>query len=95
MTISFDVKSNKKKNILGVVHVNNTCRIQTVNKKINHLYKLLLEFEKLTKVPALLNTSFNIAGKPLVETIEDAINTFKKTNIDVLWLPEYNLCLKK
>jgi carbamoyltransferase len=56
---------------------------------------LLKEFEKITGVPVLLNTSFNVAGKPLVETVSDAIDTFKETNIDVLWFPEKEIILTK
>jgi len=88
MTISFPVLKNKLNIIPGVVHVDNSCRIQTVDKSIPHLYELLTQFKKITNVPILLNTSFNIAGDPLVESIEDAIKTFQKTDIDVLWFPK-------
>jgi carbamoyltransferase len=75
--------------------VDNSCRIQTVNKSIPHLYKLLTEFKKITNVPVLLNTSFNIAGEPLVESKEDAIKTFKESDIDVLWFPELGKIITK
>ena len=42
----------------------------------------------------LLNTSFNLAGEPLVDSFDDAINTCKKTKIDILWLPEKAKCLR-
>lgn len=95
MTISFPVLKNKLKIIPGVIHVDNSCRIQTVNKSIPHLYNLLIEFNKITNVPVLLNTSFNVAGKPLIETIKDAIQTFNETEIDVLWFPELNKIITK
>ena len=95
MTISFPVLENKIKIIPGVVHVDNSCRIQTVDKSIPHLYNLLTEFNKITNVPVLLHTSFNVAGKPLIETIEDAIKTFKETDIDILWFPELNKIITK
>jgi carbamoyltransferase len=95
MTISFPVLKNKLKIIPGVIHVDNSCRIQTVNKSIPHLYKLLTEFKKITNVPVLLNTSFNIAGNPLVESKEDAIKTFKESDIDVLWFPELGKIITK
>jgi carbamoyltransferase len=95
MTISFPVLKNKLKIIPGVTHVDNSCRIQTVNKSIPHLYKLLNEFKKITNVPVLLNTSFNIAGEPLVESKEDAIKTFKESDIDVLWFPELGKIITK
>lgn len=73
MSYVFNVK---KKEIAGVTHVDNTCRIQTLKKEQNyHYYNLINEFYKLTNVPILLNTSFNLAGKPLVNSIDDAIIT--------------------
>lgn len=95
MTISFPVLKDKLKIIPGVVHVDNSCRIQTVDKSIPHLYDLLTEFNKITNVPILLNTSFNIAGDPLVESIDDAIKTFQKTNIDILWFPKLKKIITK
>jgi carbamoyltransferase len=92
MTLSFKVKLNK---IPGITHVDNTCRIQTVDKTIPHFYELLKEFLKLKNLPILLNTSFNISGKPLVETVEDAVNTFNNSKIDVLWFPEKEIILEK
>ena len=53
------------------------------------------EFEKITGVPILLNTSFNVAGEPLVETVSDAIDTYRRTDIDVLWFPEQEIIMKK
>jgi carbamoyltransferase len=92
MTNSFNVISN---NIPGVTHTDNTCRVQTVDKTIPHFYDLLTEFYLLTGIPLLLNTSFNVAGEPLVETIDDAIKTFNNSKIDVLWFPERKLVLYK
>lgn len=75
------VKSNK---IPGVTHIDNTSRIQTVNEKQNKLfYDLINEFYKITGIPMLLNTSFNI-NEPIVESVNDAINTFNNSNIDLL-----------
>ena len=88
MTISFPVRKEKKNIIPGVIHVDNSCRIQTVNNSIPHFFELLTEFKYLTNVPVLLNTSFNLAGEALVESYEDAIKTFKKSDIDILWFPE-------
>lgn len=75
--------------IPGVLHVDKTCRIQTVTKTQNkHYYNLIFEFFKETKVPMLFNTSFNLAGDPLVHTIDDAIDTLKRSEIEYLYLPE-------
>jgi len=95
MTISFQVKKNKKSLIPGVIHVDQSCRIQTVDKDIPHYHNLLNEFYKITNIPILLNTSFNIVGEPLVETVDDAIDTFNKTDIDILWFPEIKQMIKK
>jgi carbamoyltransferase len=95
MTVSFQVKKDKKNLIPGMVHVDQSCRVQTVDKEIPHYYNLLKEFYKITNVPALLNTSFNVAGEALVETVEDAVNTFNKTDIDILWFPELKKTIKK
>ena len=92
MTNSYNVISDR---IPGVVHVDNSCRVQTVDNDIPHFYNLLKEFKKITNTSVLLNTSFNIAGEPLVETIEDAIRTFRKSEIDILWFPEINKMLHK
>ncbi len=75
--------------IPSVIHVDNTCRIQTVTEEENeHYYKLIDAFEKLSGVPILFNTSFNLGGQPLVETIDDAIKTLETSDIDYMYLPE-------
>ena len=79
----------KKNGIPAMIHVDNTCRVQTLTQKQNkHFYNLIAAFYKETKVPMLLNTSFNLAGEPLVETFLDAVDTMRKSNIDYLYLPE-------
>lgn len=88
MTVSFDCK--KPELIPGVVHVDNSCRVQTVSKNIPHIYELLKSFKELTGCPVLLNTSFNLAGEPLVETVDDAINTLRNSKLSAVWFPELN-----
>lgn len=83
MTMCFPVKSDI---IPGVTHVDNTCRIQTVSD--GYLYELLQEFKKLSGHGILLNTSFNLAGEPLVETPKDAFNTLNNSSLDYLWFQE-------
>lgn len=71
----------------AVCHVDYTGRLQTVTKDDNkHFYNLIKAFYKITNVPMVLNTSFNDNEEPIVETPQDAIKTFKKTNIDILVL---------
>ena len=63
--------------------------MQTVRKDHNHrLYKLLEEFDSITGVPVLLNTSFNVRGEPMVETPDEAIKCFLSTGMDYLVLHE-------
>jgi carbamoyltransferase len=96
MTFSFKVRENKKNLIPAVVHCDNSCRIQTVNKEENlYFYELINHFYKLTSIPMVLNTSFNLAGDPLVETVEDALNTFDKSNLNYLYFPELKILLSK
>jgi carbamoyltransferase len=73
--------------IAGIVHVDGTARVQTVREDTNpKLYRLLKEFEALTGVPVLVNTSFNIKGEPIVESPADAVKCFMNTGIDYLAL---------
>ena len=92
MIISFDVKKGYEKNIPAVTHVDGTARPQTVNKKQNPLYYgLIKEFGRITGVPVLLNTSFNIKGKPIVCSPEDAIKCFYDTGIEYMFLGNFVL----
>jgi carbamoyltransferase len=77
--------------IPSIIHVDGTCRIQTVKKHQNlHYYELIEEFHKQTGVPIIFNTSFNLGGEPLVETLDDALRTLANSEIEYLYLPEYN-----
>lgn len=76
-----------KDRIPAIVHVDGTARVQTVREDQNpRMYKLLKEFELLTGVPVLINTSFNVKGEPIVETPEDALECFLSTGFDYLAL---------
>ena len=88
MTISFPVREDYVNIIPGVTHVDNTCRIQTISKENGYVYELLQEFKKLTGHGIILNTSFNLAGDPLVETPEDAFRTLNESSLDYLWFEE-------
>lgn len=84
------VKDEYRTKLPSVTHVDNTARVQAISKeKDPFLHNLLLEIEKLIGVSVVLNTSFNVAGEPIVETPQDALNTFLKTNIDVLVIENY------
>jgi carbamoyltransferase len=75
----------KRSNIPSVTHVDYSARIQTVHRETNPIfYKLIEEFEKITKYPLLINTSFNVRGEPIVCSVIDAFNCFMGTDLDVL-----------
>ncbi len=81
--------------IPSIIHVDGTCRIQTVTEEQNHhFYNLIKAFYEKTNIPILFNTSFNLGGDPLVETLDDAINTLVRSDIEYLFLPEYGKLVK-
>ena len=83
-------KSHKAKLIPSAIHVDNTARVQTVNTKQNlNLYNIIKNFYKLTGVPVILNTSFNDAGEPMVESPLDSLICFLRTKIDCLILNDF------
>jgi carbamoyltransferase len=89
MLLAKRVRPEWKDKIAAIVHVDGTARVQTVREDQNpRLYKLLREFEAITGVPVLLNTSFNVRGEPIVETPENAVDCFISTGIDYLALNE-------
>jgi carbamoyltransferase len=76
--------------IPAIIHVDKTCRIQTVTEEQNeNYYKLIKEFFEQTGCPIIFNTSFNLGGEPLVETLDDALRTLANSDIEYLYLPEY------
>lgn len=90
MTFVFPVSKNKGNLIPSVTHIDGTARVQTVDKENNlRFWKLINEFQKLTDVPVLLNTSFNVKGEPIVCSPEDAIRCFYTTGLDFLVLGNY------
>jgi len=89
MSYAVEVYECKKNSIPGIIHVDDTCRIQTLTKTQNyHYYNLIESFYQKTNVPILFNTSFNLGGEVLVETLDDAIDTLKRSEIEYLFLPE-------
>jgi carbamoyltransferase len=83
----------RTKALPAVTHVDGTARVQTVSRRQNEIfYDLLTAFGRETGFPVVLNTSFNMAGEPIVETPRDAIRTFAATGIDLLALGDWLLC---
>lgn len=90
MMYAVNCKDGVAEKVPSVIHIDNTCRIQTVTEKQNkNFYNLIKVFYERTGIPMLFNTSFNLAGEPLVETLQDAIETLMNSNIEYLYLPEY------
>ena len=83
------VKDEWKEQLSSITHIDGTARVQTVTKKQNPwLYNLLTKFEKRTGVGVLLNTSFNINGKPILSTYSDAVKVYRETHMDRLLLED-------
>jgi carbamoyltransferase len=86
MTMAVPCKKDKIERIPAVLHIDNTCRIQTLTEKQNkNMYIILKMFYKETGVPMLLNTSFNLAGMPLANTKEMVENTMNNSKINYLF----------
>lgn len=83
-------KKEVENKIPATLNIDNTGRVQSVNSKQNkRFYKLLNEFYKLTNIPAILNTSFNDNGKPIIETPKDALVMFCTSELDYLVIDDY------
>ncbi len=89
MSFAVDAKQKAVQKIPSIIHVDNTCRIQTVTEEQNlNFYNLIKQFYNKTEVPVLLNTSFNLAGFPIVETLEQAQYVCNVSNFKYLYLPK-------
>jgi carbamoyltransferase len=89
MTITFDCTEWMAEKCPGVVHIDNTARPQLVNERDNEsMYRILAEYNKLTGIPALINTSFNMHEEPIVCSAEDAVRAFLDGHLDYLALGE-------
>ena len=76
--------------IPAVTHIDGSGRLQTVNKEHNQFfYKVIEEFEKITGIPVILNTSFNINGEPIVLSPDDALNTFFNSGLEFLMMNSF------
>ena len=85
-----DVKKEKESVVPAITHVDGTARLQTVHPETNPRYhRLINEFAKLSGVPVVLNTSFNVMGEPIVESPHRAIRCFFSTGLDALVLGDY------
>jgi carbamoyltransferase len=92
MTVAYDVRDEWKSRLGAVTHINGTARVQTVGRETNEpFHTLIKEFSSLTSTPAVLNTSFNVRGQPIVETPLDALSTFNSCGMDAVFIGRYFL----
>ena len=90
MTITFDCTDYMKKTSPATVHVDGTARPQLIDKNTNPKYhEILLKYHKLTGIPSIVNTSFNMHEEPIVCTPNDAIRAFKLGHLDYLAIGNY------
>jgi carbamoyltransferase len=84
------VREEYRNKLVSITHVDGTARVQTVTRNQNPwLYDLLTDFEKQTGFGVLLNTSFNVDGKPILSTYKDACEVFERSRMDALVLQDY------
>lgn len=89
MSFAIQGKPLAYEKIPSIVHADGTCRIQTVTEEQNkNYYNLIKKLYETNGVPVVFNTSFNLGGEALVETIYDAIDTCNRSDINFLYVPE-------
>lgn len=90
MLLAAPVHEQYRDKIPAVTHIDHTARVQSVSHEQEpFIHAFLIQLEEKIGVPVVLNTSFNVAGEPIVESPNDAIQTFLKTDIDVLVIGNY------
>jgi carbamoyltransferase len=95
MMYAMNCQPGVEEKIPAIIHIDGTCRIQTVKEHQNPIYyEMIKEFYDQTGVPILFNTSFNLGGEPLVETIDDAVRTLKESEIEYLYIPHNGLIIE-
>ena len=92
MLFVIPVKTAYRKHLGAITHVDGTARPQLVKKETNpDYYELIKRFGQKTGIPIILNTSFNLKGEPIVNTIEEAYSTFIRSGLDSLVVGNYIL----
>lgn len=90
MTIALPVTKFMQRKMPAAVHIDNTARPQIIEKSKNNIYyQILDEYRKITGLPSLINTSFNMHEEPIICTPEEAIIAFRKSGIDYLIMNKY------
>ena len=86
------IKKKYQKLVPAVVHEDKTSRLQTVDRRNNaQFYFLIKEFEKISKIPILLNTSLNYQGDPIACSPEDALKTFYLSGLDFIYINDFEI----
>ena len=94
MMYAVNCRPGIEEKIPSIIHEDGTCRIQTVTQEQNyHYYNIIKAFKDKTGIPMVFNTSFNLGGDPLVETLDHAIDTLIGSKIDYLYLPENDVLI--
>jgi carbamoyltransferase len=94
MAMTCDVNKELAEKIPAVVHIDNTARPQVVTENSNEfVYKIMVEFYKLTGVPLLVNTSLNVHEEPINYVLQDSIKALKSGAIDVIYSGNYKIKL--
>ena len=92
MILAFQARKDRVEDFRAAVHVDDTARVQGVTREANpRYYRLIEEFKKKTGRGVVLNTSFNIAGEPVVCSPRDAIRTFYSSGLDALAIGSFLL----
>jgi carbamoyltransferase len=95
MMYAMNCQPGVEEKIPAIIHIDGTCRIQTVKEHQNPVYyEMIKEFYDQTGVPILFNTSFNLGGEPLVESIDDAVRTLAESKIEYLYIPHNGIIIE-
>ena len=90
MTVTFDVKAAWRGRIGAVVHVDGTARPQIVSEQDNpRFFRIIQEYEKISGIPAVLNTSFNVHEEPIICRPEEALTALRQGRVDLLVLEDF------
>ena len=89
MSFAPKVKKHYIEKLSSITHIDYTSRLQTIDDDDHPLYKLLVEYSKISEIPVLLNTSFNIRGRPILNSMNDAINVIQDTELDYVYYNDY------
>ena len=96
MLMVYQIKKDYRDKISSVVHVDGSGRLQVIKRESNpEYYDLIKEFGKISGIPLLINTSFNVRGEPIVCTPDDAYECMMGTEIDCLFIGNYLVCKKE